>query len=69
MTLRHFHLENARRAARVYYRELFHAVELGDGTVEKVVTDAMQKSITIWQELMAIKTDFCPLASDKGCNK
>ena len=66
MALRYFDLENACRASRVYYRELFHAVALGDGTVEKDVTDAMQKSITIWQELMAIKTDFCPLRSDKG---
>jgi GntR family negative regulator for fad regulon and positive regulator of fabA len=51
MAIHYFSEETARRFSRLFYRELALAINNNTDAVEDLVKKAMQKSITIWQEL------------------
>ena len=51
MALRYFSEKTARRASRTFYRELAGAIKNSTNAVENVVKRAMQRSITIWQDV------------------
>ena len=52
MARRYFRIKRARRASRDYYRELSETIKRNDRkNVERVVKNAMNQSITIWQGL------------------
>ena len=51
MAMLYFDLPLARQASRAFYRELSRAVEYTPNTVENVVKKAMEKSISIWDEV------------------
>ena len=51
MALHYFNLNTARQASRTFYRELNRAIEKHTNTVEDVVKKAMERSISIWQEV------------------
>jgi GntR family transcriptional regulator, negative regulator for fad regulon and positive regulator of fabA len=51
MAMHYFKSSTARRASRVFYRELSEAIEKQVDMVENVVKKAMQQSILIWQEV------------------
>ncbi len=51
MALIYFSDKTARQASRTFYRDLAQSIESKAGTVEDIVKNAMQQSITIWQEV------------------
>jgi GntR family negative regulator for fad regulon and positive regulator of fabA len=51
MALHYFNLNTARQASRTFYRELTRAIEKHTNTVEDVVKKAMERSVSIWQEV------------------
>jgi hypothetical protein len=51
MALHYFNLNTARQASRTFYRELTRAIDKHTNTVEDVVKKAMERSVSIWQEV------------------
>ncbi|MBW2470119.1 MAG: GntR family transcriptional regulator [Desulfobacterales bacterium] len=51
MAAAYFREETSQKASLSYYRELEQAIAQADRSVEKVVKDAMQKSIEIWRAI------------------
>ena len=49
--MRYFSEGTARRASRKFYRDLLQAIGHSADLVEKIVKEAMQQSIDIWQEV------------------
>jgi len=59
MALTYFSAEKARQASRTYYRDLARAIGDSPKAVEQVVERAMEKSISIWQELKSRSAGAC----------
>jgi GntR family negative regulator for fad regulon and positive regulator of fabA len=53
MALRYFSQSKARKTSLKYYRRLSGEIRKGSEVVEKIVKDAMEESIEIWQEVKA----------------
>ena len=51
--IRYFSEPSAREASRKFYRRMQSALVRGDDLIEKIVADAMQGSIAIWQAIEA----------------
>jgi GntR family negative regulator for fad regulon and positive regulator of fabA len=50
MAVRYFSAQKTRKESLAYYRNLAQAIERGDHSVDKIVKEAMEHSIEIWQE-------------------
>jgi GntR family negative regulator for fad regulon and positive regulator of fabA len=55
MAPHYFSLKKGRNSSRTYYRKLLAAIKKGENDIEGIVREALQDSLTIWEELATKK--------------